>query len=100
MTAGTLAPQIEPLLTANPVCPFMVDAPALALKQDMDPPIFLNIISQFFCLLQWIAAKELDNLRNLGQGGLELFVWLDANWAHIRDTVDMPAVCKRRLKGN
>ena len=37
--AWPLPPQMKSLLAVDPVGPFMVDAPALAPKQDLDPPI-------------------------------------------------------------
>ena len=39
MPARTLPTQVEPLLAVDPVCPLVIDAPALAPKQDLNPTI-------------------------------------------------------------
>lgn len=39
MTTRTFPPQMEPFLAVNPVGPLMIDAPALAPKQDLNTPI-------------------------------------------------------------
>jgi hypothetical protein len=42
MPARTLPAQVQSLPAVDPAGPLMIDAPALAPKQDMDPPIIMR----------------------------------------------------------